>query len=339
MKSFRDELHSLMKKQWIAYGPRLMKIENLEKEYGSDEALWQAEVERQQALVDALGDKARRTRDITTPKLFVQLALEYIKQSVSVDAALSILDDLSENKSRGSRAFSKELFDNVIMKHDHFQRQQENFGAFITWRGQGSSGSNRTLLTQFISEIGAQEQKARLQAILTKETMKSKKRKRVNDLNSLAEAASQLQASKSEERESGADLWTDIDGALPPGTEETPECVERSVQESGEVQMDCSNREGEGRALSHVEDGAEVSSTALSGARRTASPVWREVNPDSFDMPHCDQDEIYGLDALQGSDDQLSCRANHDFCATNTAPSSLARFAQWFLCAAVDLCF
>ena len=326
-----------MKKQWIAYGSRLMKIENLEKEYGSDEALWQAEVERQQALVDALGDKARRTRDITTPKLYVQLSLEYIKQSVSVDAALSILDDLSENKLKGSRAFSQKLFDNVIMQHDHFQRQQENFGAFITWRDQGSSGSNRTLLTQFISEIGAQEQKARLQAILTKETMKSKKRKRVNDLNSLAEAASQLQASKSEEMESGADLWTDMDGALPP---DTPECVKRSVQESDEIQMDCSNREGEGRALSHVEDGAEVSSTALSGARRTVSLVWREANPDSFDMPHNDQDELYGLDALQGSDDQLSCREDQaNFCATNTAPSSLARFAQWFLCAAVDLCF
>ena len=106
-----------MKKQWIAYGPRLMKIENLEKEYGSDEALWQAEVERQQALVDALGDKARRTRDITTPKLYVQLSLEYIKQSVSVDAALSILDDLSENKLKSSHDFSKKFFDDSAMSY------------------------------------------------------------------------------------------------------------------------------------------------------------------------------------------------------------------------------
>ena len=99
------------------YGPRLMKIENLEKEYGSDGALWQAEVERQQALVDALGDGARRTRDIKTPKLYVQLALEYMKESVSVDAALSILDDLSENKLKSSHDFSKKLFDDSAMSY------------------------------------------------------------------------------------------------------------------------------------------------------------------------------------------------------------------------------
>jgi hypothetical protein len=50
MDRIKDMLHLLMKKQRIDRFARLIKFENLQNEYGSDEALWQAEVDRQQAL-------------------------------------------------------------------------------------------------------------------------------------------------------------------------------------------------------------------------------------------------------------------------------------------------
>jgi hypothetical protein len=192
----------------------------------------------------------------------VQLALEYIKESMSVDAALSILDDLSGKKLKSSLDLSHKLFYYVVLRHDRFQRLQEDFSAFITWRDHGRLCTNRNLLKQFISESGTQEQQARLQTILAKDTIELGKRKRRhgNDLNCLAEAASQLQESTSGDVEGGteADLWTEHVGELPPGTEGTPECVEMSVQESGEFQL--ADREGEGRVLSDVEGGVEVTS-------------------------------------------------------------------------------
>ena len=263
MDRIKDVLHSLMKQQRIPLCERSKFFEKMQNDFGSDEALWQAEVDRQQALVDALGDRARRTRDTKTPKLFVQLALEHMKKSVSVDTALSILDDLSKKKLKSSLDFSMQLYNHIILRHDDFQGQRASFSAFISWRDHGRYCTNRSLLKQFISEIGTQEQKARLQTILAKDTIKSGKRKRRqgNDLNCLAEAASQLQESTSAGVEGGtvADLWTEHVGELPPGTEGTLECVEMSVQESGEFQSDCSDCAGEKR---------EVTSAALGRARR-----------------------------------------------------------------------
>jgi hypothetical protein len=50
MDRIKDVLHLLMKKQRKDRFARLIQIENLQNEYGSDEALGQAEVDRQQAL-------------------------------------------------------------------------------------------------------------------------------------------------------------------------------------------------------------------------------------------------------------------------------------------------
>ena len=77
-------LHSLMKKQRINHESRLSRIDKLRKSFGSDESLWLGEVGRQQAIVDALGDQARRPRDDEMPRLFRQHALEYIMKLVGV---------------------------------------------------------------------------------------------------------------------------------------------------------------------------------------------------------------------------------------------------------------
>ena len=91
-------LHSLMKKQRMNHESRVSRIGKLRKSFGSDESLWLAEVGRQQAIVDALGDQARRPRDDEMPRRFRQHALDYIKELVGVEAAMSILEDISEGK-------------------------------------------------------------------------------------------------------------------------------------------------------------------------------------------------------------------------------------------------
>ena len=184
-------LHSLMKKQRMNHESRVSRIGKLRKSFGSDESLWLAEVGRQQAIVDALGDQARRPRDDEMPRRFRQHALEYIKELVGVEAAMSILEDISKGKQKRSIDLSKKLFDGVILKHECFRPLQKSRKLFIDWRD-SAERSNRSLIMNFIRENGTHEQKARLEAILLATSKRKRKRQQCSTLVDLAYAASQL---------------------------------------------------------------------------------------------------------------------------------------------------
>jgi ferritin-like metal-binding protein YciE len=184
-------LHSLMKKQRMNHESRVSRIGKLRKSFGSDESLWLAEVGRQQAIVDALGDQARRPRDDEMPRRFRQHALEYIKELVGVEAAMSILEDISEGKQKRSIDLSKKLFDGVILKHECFRPLQKSRKLFIDWRD-SAERNNRSLIMNFIRENGTHEQKARLEAILLATSKRKRKRQQCSTLVDLAYAASQL---------------------------------------------------------------------------------------------------------------------------------------------------
>jgi ferritin-like metal-binding protein YciE len=184
-------LHSLMKKQRMNHESRVSRIGKLRKSFGSDESLWLAEVGRQQAIVDALGDQARRPRDDEMPRRFRQHALEYIKELVGVEAAMSILEDISKGKQKRSIDLSKKLFDGVILKHECFRPLQKSRKLFIDWRD-SAERNNRSLIMNFIRENGTHEQKARLEAILLATSKRKRKRQQCSTLVDLAYAASQL---------------------------------------------------------------------------------------------------------------------------------------------------
>ena len=156
-------LHSLMKKQRMNHESRVSRIGKLRKSVGTAESLWRAQVGRQQAIVDALGDQARRPRDDEMPRRFRQHALEYIKELVGVESAMSILEDISEGNQTRSIDLSKKLFDGVrvILKHECFRPLQKSRNHFNHWR-ESAERSNRGLIMNFIRENGTHEQKARL---------------------------------------------------------------------------------------------------------------------------------------------------------------------------------
>ena len=161
----QEQLQFLWNAEKMPLSLQCRLLDDLKKNCGDDEKLWQAEFEKLQGKVTARGVCFRKIADNATPRMFREHALEYMAKLESTSAAFDILVDISAGRRCSSNQFSERLHQEVIMKNVCFQALQD-FKAFKKWREPlASTVSNKRLLILFITKNGTHEEKARMHAI------------------------------------------------------------------------------------------------------------------------------------------------------------------------------